>query len=78
MMVVDPLLIARCRSCRLNTANDAVLGHDAKCVIDRLTRNHAKLRLDPLTDVIGDRVRRIGHRAEDRESLRGDLQACRL
>lgn len=75
MVVTDPGFVPSRRTGRLDATDKALVGHDPKGVIDCLTGDRADLTADKARDVVGGAVGPVGHRPQDRQSLRGDLHS---
>jgi hypothetical protein len=84
VVVANPILEPRRRSGRLDATDQPLGDQDAKGVVDRLERDGSDPGSDDFRDAIGGDVGLTRDRAEDRQSLGGDLdpalakEGCRV
>src|SRR5262245_27775746 len=76
MVVADARLETRWRSCGLNAADQTLGMQNRETVVDRLKRDRADLFSDGLRHGVGGDVGLTGDSAEDRQTLRGYLNAA--
>jgi hypothetical protein len=76
VVVADAILEPSRRSRRLNASDQAFGNQNAKRVVHRLQRDGADLGADDVSDALSRDVRLTGDRAQDGESLRGDVDAA--
>lgn len=75
VIVLNAIFVKRGRTGRLNTPDNALLGKDAKGVVDRLSRDSSNFGAHVLGDFVSGAVRAVGDRAKHGQALRGDLDA---
>ena len=76
MVVADPILESCRRSGRLDAADQPLGDQQAEGVVDRLQGDGADLGPDGLGDAIGGDMGLTGHGTQDRNPLRGHLDAA--
>ena len=75
VVVIDPVLVAGRRTCRLDTPDQAAIGQNAQGVVHRLTGDCADLTAYHLFDLVSRPVGPAGHGAEHGQTLRRHLYA---
>lgn len=75
VIVVHPILVASGGADRLDTSKKTVLDQYSQCVVDRLARDSANVRLRHVGDLVGRHVRLTGNRPQHRDALSRRLDA---
>jgi hypothetical protein len=75
MVVGDPILEPGGRTCRLEPADQALVGQDPKSVVNSLAGNRTNLCAYRFGNIVGRAVGSSRHGIENCEALGGDLEA---
>ena len=78
MVVSDAVLVQSGRANRLNSTDQTFVDQKAEGVIHRLAGDCSDVGLRCLGDVFGRAVGLVGHRSENGEPLRGDVESVAL